>query len=190
MRRKEELETLTKEEKELHKQWSISEGLLYYKDRLFIPYNEDLQTLIAKSCHDSKIAGHCGQEKTLEIITRDFYWKSITDWVNDYVRSCTSCQQAQAPRHAPFGLLSSLQVPYAPWASRSVDFITQLPNSAGYTQIMVIVDRFIKMAHLMELQENATAKEVAEAFLKEVWKLHGLQSEIISDMDAKFVGEF
>jgi len=42
MRRKEELETLTKEEKELPKQWSISQGLLYYKDRLFIPDNEDL----------------------------------------------------------------------------------------------------------------------------------------------------
>jgi len=73
MRRKEELETLTKEEKELPRKWSISEGLLYYKDRLFIPDNEDLQTLIAKGCHDAKIAGHFGQETTLEIITRDFY---------------------------------------------------------------------------------------------------------------------
>jgi len=79
IQRKQELETLTREEKELPKQWSISEGLLYNKDRLFIPNNEDLQTLIAKSCHDSKIAGHFRQEKTLEIITRDFYWKRITD---------------------------------------------------------------------------------------------------------------
>jgi len=70
MRGKEKLEILTKEEKELPKQWSISEGLLNYKDRLFIPDNKDLQTLIAKSCHHSKIAGHFGQEKTLEIITR------------------------------------------------------------------------------------------------------------------------
>jgi len=190
VRRKEELETLTKEEKELPKQWSISEGLLYYKDRLFIPDNEDLQTLIAKSCQGSKIAGHFGQEKTLDIIIRDFYWKKITDWVNDYVRSCTTCQQAKAPRDARFGLLSPLQVPYAAWSSTSIDFITQLPNSAGYTQIMVVVDRFTKRAHFVGLQENATATEVAEAFLKAVWKLHGLPSEIISDMDAKFAGEF
>ena len=73
MRRKEELKTVMKEEKELPKQWSTSEGLLYYMDRLFIPDNEDLQTFIAKSCHHSKIAGHFGQEKTVEIITRDFY---------------------------------------------------------------------------------------------------------------------
>jgi len=184
------LETLTKEEKELPKQWSISEGLLYYKDRLCILDNEDLQTLITKTCHNSKIAGHFGQEKTLEIIKRDFYWKRITDWINDYVRSCTTCQQAKAPRQARFELLSPLQMPYTAWSSTSIDFITQLPNSAGYTQIMVVVDRFTKMAHFIGLQENATAKEMAEAFLKEVWKLHELPSEIISDMDAKFAGEF
>jgi len=190
MRRKEELETLTREEKELPKQWSISEGLLYYKDPLFIPDNEDLQTLNAKSCHDSKIAGYFGQEKTLEMITGDFYWKKITDWVNDYVRSCTTCQQAKAPRHAHFGLLSHLHVPYAAWDSTLVDFITQLPNSAGYSQILVVVDRLTKMAHFIGLQEKTTAKDVAEAFLKEGWKLHWLPSEIISDMDAKFAGEF
>jgi len=144
---------------------------------------------MAKSCHDSKIGGHFGQEKTLEIITRDFSWKQITHWVNDYDRSCATCQQAKAPRHARFGLLSLLQVPYAAWASTSVDFITQLPNLAGYTQIMVVGDRFTKLAHFIELQESATAKEVAQVFLKEVWKLHGLQSEIISDMDVKFPGE-
>jgi len=108
MRRREELKTLTKEEKELPKQWSIAEGLLYYKDRLFILDNEDLQTLMSKGCHDPKIAGHFGQEKPLEIITQDFHRKNITDWVNNYVRFCTTCQQAKVPRHARFGLLSPL----------------------------------------------------------------------------------
>jgi len=60
MQRKEELETWKTEEKELPKEWWISEGLLYYNDRLFIPDNEDLQTLVAKSCHNSKIAAHFG----------------------------------------------------------------------------------------------------------------------------------
>jgi len=48
MQRKKELESLKEKEKEYPKQWSISDDLLYYKDRLFIPANEDLQTLIAK----------------------------------------------------------------------------------------------------------------------------------------------
>ena len=67
--------------------------------------------------------------------------------------------------------------------------MTQLPESQGRTQIMVVVDRFTKMAHFIALEQNANAKDVANVFLREVWKLHGLPTEIISDLDAKFSGE-
>ena len=115
VRRKEELEYVEEERKGLSKQWTISNKLLYYKNRLYIPADEELQTPIAKGCHDSQVAGHFGQDKTLEIITRDFYRKGLTNWVNDYERSCTACQQMKAPRHARFGLLHHLQVPFAAW---------------------------------------------------------------------------
>jgi len=55
---------------------------------------------------------------------------------------------------------------------------------------MVVVDRFTKMADSIGLATNATAMDVADTFLKEVWKLHGIPSEIVSDMDAKFSGQF
>jgi len=55
---------------------------------------------------------------------------------------------------------------------------------------MVVVDQFTKMAHVISSHENAKAKGVADTFLPEVWKLHGLPTEIISDMDAMFSGEF
>jgi len=71
-----------------------------------------------------------------------------------------------------------------------MDFITQLLQSQGKTQIMVVVDLFTKMAHFIGLDENATAKDIADTLLRKVWKLHRLPSEIISDMDAKLSGEF
>ena len=55
---------------------------------------------------------------------------------------------------------------------------------------MVVVDRFTKMAHFIALEQNANAKNVANVVLCEVWKLHGLPTEIISDMDAMFAAEF
>ena len=55
---------------------------------------------------------------------------------------------------------------------------------------MVVVDGFTKMANLIGIARDGTAKNVADIFLQEVWRLHGLPSEIISDMDAKFTGEF
>ena len=55
---------------------------------------------------------------------------------------------------------------------------------------MVVVDRFTKMAHFIAVEQNATAKDEADGFLREVWKLHGLPTDIISNMDAGFSGEF
>ena len=55
---------------------------------------------------------------------------------------------------------------------------------------MVVVEQFTKMAHFIRTNENATAQDVAETFLRELWKLHGLPTKIISNMNAKFSGEF
>jgi len=81
------------------------DGLQYYKNRFYIPENEALHTEIAQGCHDSIVAGHFGQEKTIEIVTRDFYWKGLTEWIRDYVRSSDECQYSKSPRHPKYGLL-------------------------------------------------------------------------------------
>jgi len=55
---------------------------------------------------------------------------------------------------------------------------------------MVVVDHLTQMAHFIGVETNATAKDVGDTFLKEVWKLDGLPSAIVSDMDRKLSGEF
>jgi len=80
-----ELEKLENEGKEFPKNWMKKDGLLYYKNQLYIPKDGGLQTTIAKGCHGSQVARHFGQEKTVEVVTRDFYWKGLTAWINDYV---------------------------------------------------------------------------------------------------------
>jgi len=142
-----------------------TEGLLYYKNQLYIREKESLQREIAQGCHDSLIAGHFGHEKTTEIVTRDFYWQRLAEWIRDYVRSCDECQHSKSPRHAKYGLLQPLEVPYAATSSISTHFITQPAESQGKTQIMLLIDRLTKIAHLIGLQENATAKDVANTFL-------------------------
>jgi len=81
-----ELVRLRESGKKMPDKWIEKDGLLYYKNRLYIPEDEALQTEIAQGCHDSLVAGHFGQEKTIEIVTRDFYWKRLADWIRDYVR--------------------------------------------------------------------------------------------------------
>jgi len=69
----------------MRNEWIEKDRLLYYKNRLYIPKDESLQTEIAQCCHNSLVAAHFGQEKTIEIVTRDFYWKGLTDWIREYV---------------------------------------------------------------------------------------------------------
>jgi len=133
--REKELDSLEHEKQEFPKNWMSRDGLLYYKNRVYIPNDKGLQTIIATGCHNSQVAGHFAEEKTVEIVTRDFYWKGLTAWINYYVRSCDECQHNKSPRHARYGLLQPLQIPFAAWTSISTDFITQLQESQGHTQI-------------------------------------------------------
>jgi len=62
--RKEELSQLKEGQETLPKNWELEDGVLYYKNRLFIPSNKMLLTEIAKGCHNSNIAGDFRQEKS------------------------------------------------------------------------------------------------------------------------------
>jgi hypothetical protein len=127
---------------------------LYYKGSLWIPAKDDLHKMICEVEHDSKVAGHMCQDKTIEIIKSNFFWPGMDKYIENFVRSCKSYQYSKAPRYACYGLLSPLELAYAPWESISMDFIVDLSKSNRYTQIWVIVDRFSKMAHLIPLKDD------------------------------------
>jgi len=63
--RKGQLSQLKERRETLPKKCELEDGLLYYKNGVFIPLNEELLTEIGKGCHDSKVAGHFGQEKSI-----------------------------------------------------------------------------------------------------------------------------
>jgi hypothetical protein len=72
----------------------------------------------------------------------------------EYVRSCLERQKDKATRHKPYGLLSPLELPYAPCTSIAMEFITDLPLSEDCDQLWVIIDRFTKMAHFIPLKKD------------------------------------
>ena len=71
-----------------------------------------------------------------------------------------------------------------------MDWIIDLPESNGYIQIWVIVDRFTKMAHLIPLPKKVSDKNMAKIFLPEIWKIYGLPTDIVSDQDTKIASHF
>jgi len=71
-----------------------------------------------------------------------------------------------------------------------MDFIKGLPISYGKQVIFVVVDRLSKAAHFMALSHPYSAREVAQSFLDNVFKLHGFPTTITSDRDSIFVSKF
>ncbi|MCO5575182.1 hypothetical protein L7F22_028979 [Adiantum nelumboides] len=72
-----------------------------------------------------------------------------------------------------------------------MDFITTLlRRTKGNAQILVIVDRFFKMAHFISCKKAASAPDIASIFVQHIFRIHGLPRSIISDRDPKFTGHF
>ena len=71
-----------------------------------------------------------------------------------------------------------------------MDFIDGLPRSHGKTVIFVIVDRLSKYAHFVALSHPYAAAQVAQAFMDNVYKLHGMPQTIVSDRDRVFISLF
>jgi len=60
----------------------------------------------------------------------------------------------------------------------------------GFDAIMVVVDRFSKMAHFIPTKDEATAQETGRLFFSHIFKHHGLPKDIVSDRDPKFTSKF
>jgi len=167
------------------------DGLLRYDHtRLCIPRGP-LRAQILHDHHDIPMAGHQGIERTYSAVHKLFYWPRMNNDVRNYVKSCDSCQRIKASQQVPAGLLQPLPIPRQPWDQVSMDFITQLPQTkAGWDAIVVFVDTFSKMVHLVPTKTSASAPETARLFFDHIVKLHGLPKSIISDRDSKFTSKF
>jgi transposase InsO family protein len=73
----------------------------------------------------------------------------------------------------------------------TMDFIIGLPRTSKmHDSIMVVVENLTKAAHFIPLKTTHKAADVADIFLKEVARLHGIPKKIVSDRDLKFTSNF
>ena len=102
--------------------------------------------------------------------------------IADYVQGCVTCAATKSSGQKPAGTLRPLPIPEKPWKMISMDFVGPLPKTKDYyDQVLVVVDKFSKMAHFIPTTTNVTAKKTAELLIDHVVKHHGLPEAIISD---------
>ncbi|KAK3034965.1 hypothetical protein RJ639_033343 [Escallonia herrerae] len=94
------------------------DGLLMTKGRrVYVPIVDDLRRTLIRECHDILWAGHAEGERTLALLQQGYYWPQIGDEVQEYVKTCLTCQHDKVERKKKAGLLQSLPVPKRPWES-------------------------------------------------------------------------
>lgn len=167
--------------------WSFKQGLLFFKDRVYIHPQSPSIPLVMAAIHNQ---GHEGYQKTLHRLTRDFFWKGMKKMVREFIQGCDVCQRHKTANLQPAGLLQPLPVPQQIWADVSLDFIEGLPSSRGKNVILVVIDRFSKYGHFVAISHPYTAISIARIFFDNIFKLHGLPETMVSDRDVTFTSSF
>ena len=148
-----------------------------------------LTEIIIDQAH--RTIGHAGTERTNKYIHKFYWWGTMSKDIAKFCMTCGTCQAVKPSTQRPAGLLHPLPIPSRPWESIGMDFIGPLPPSPeGYNFIWIIIDRLTSMIHLVALKTSVTATEVAERYLRDVVRLHGVASSIVSDRDPRFTSAF
>ncbi|KAE9011934.1 hypothetical protein PR001_g15782 [Phytophthora rubi] len=114
---------------------------------------------------DNPMGADLGREKPFAAVSCDFFWPHMYKWVRKWVRTCETCQR-EKPSKSSQAPLRPLPIATEAWRSVSMDFIFGLPPDAeGRTGVLVFVDRFTKMVHLIPVRDTVTAAETAAPFI-------------------------
>ena len=169
--------------------WRKDGDLILYKDKIYVPRDEQLREKIIRLHHDTPLVGHPGEYRTQELVERKYWWPRMGNQIKEYIRTCDACQRTRW-RQRTHGLLKPHDVPNGPWETISMDLIGPLPPSNGFDAIQVWVDTFTKRIHVEPVSIKIKSEGVAKLTRDRIVRYHGVPRKIISDRDPRYVSEF
>ena len=140
------------------------DSIMYKEGKVYVPKDDKLRTEIIRLHHDTLVGGHKGQQKIVELVTKNFWQPEVTKEVKQYVEGCDACQQNKNCTEQPAGKLMPNSIPEKPQVHILTDFITKLPLAQEYDSILVVVDRLTKMVHFISTMEKTSAEGLARLF--------------------------
>jgi hypothetical protein len=167
------------------------DGILRFRDRVCVPNVPELKRSILEEGHRSSLSIHPGATKMYQDLKKIFWWAGMKKDIAEFVYACLICQKSKVEHQKPSGLMQPLSIPEWKWDSISMDFVVGLPKTAkGSDSIWVIVDRLTKSAHFLPIRINYPLQRLAEIYIEQIVKLHGVPSSIVSDRDPRFTSRF
>ena len=112
---------------------------------------------IIKLHHDTPVAGHSGQWKTLELVSHNYWWPNITKDVKEYVSGCDKCQCMKSFPEKPAVKLKPNEATSQPWKDITTDFVTGLPEIQGFDTLFVTCCQHTKQCHVIPMHSTVMA---------------------------------
>ena len=164
---------------------------LYFQNRLFMPADNELKKKLLCEAHNTVITMHPGGNKIYQDLKQYYWWRGMKRDVTEYVSKCLTCQQVKAEHQVASGLLNPISVPHWKWDNIVMDFVLGLPlTQRKHDNVWVIVDRLTKSAHFIPVRINYSMDRLAELYVDEIVRLHGVPLSIVSDRDPQFTSGF
>ena len=108
--------------------------------------------------------------------------------ISEYVSKCLTCQQVKVEHQVLSGLLNPLPIPQWKWDNITMDFVSDFPlTQSKHDAVWVIVDRLTKSAHFLPVRLDYSMDRLAELYVSEIIRLHGIPVSIVSDCDPRFM---
>lgn len=170
--------------------WTLEQGLLRFDDRLVVADEPLVRTRLIAEAHNQVSMAHPGKTKTRKLLQDRYYWKGMTQDIDQYIRNCNDCRRAHIPRDKTPGLLKPLPIPYRPWQHISMDFHEVPKDSEGHDMVLVIVDRFAKRPFSIPCRKTIDAPETVRLFIHYVYRIYGPPDTIVSDRGPQFISAF
>nr|GEV25379.1 putative reverse transcriptase domain-containing protein [Tanacetum cinerariifolium] len=115
-----------------------ADGTLCLNGRSWLPYYDDLRSVIMHESNKSKYSIHPSSEKMYQDMKKLYWWPNMKADIATYVSKCLMCAKVKAEHQRPSGLLVQPAIPVWKWDNITMDFITKLPKSSqGFDTIWV-----------------------------------------------------
>ena len=154
-----------------------------------LPQSTDLHQVVYYELHASPLAGHSGFLKMYEQARCNLFWKGMKQEIQHMVFECDTFQRHKGETRLLPSLLEPFPIPTRIWTDISMDFSKGLPKYGGKTVILVVVDRISKYSHFCSLNYPYNSSLVAQIFMEQIFRLHGIPSSIVSGRDATFTSD-
>ena len=145
-------------------EWKIEGELVLNEGKVYVLKDEEVRAVVIWLHHDVPTAGHGGRWKTVELVTRNYWWPGVIRDVGRYVEGCDLCQRIKNRTEELAEKLKLSEIPEKPWTHLMVDFITKLLVVAGKDAILVVCDILSKMAHFVAMMEGTLGEGLARLF--------------------------